>query len=121
MNKLKILVKTKKSQKTGHEYQAYSTIKSDGSFIDVKFNSDGVDTKKLPTKTFIIYVNAEDLNEKIKQRDGAPIYSEKKDAFVKELWISKIDHFADDKEVEESNAAYRKEKSQKIAEEYPEA
>ena len=121
MRKLKILVKTKKSTKTGHEYQAYSTIEADGSYIDVKFNSKGVDTSKLPTKTFIIYVNEEDLNERNKERDGAPIYSEKKEGYVRELWVSKIEKFADEKEVEEDNAAYRKARSAKIAAEYIEA
>lgn len=119
MNKLKILVKTKKSQKTGHEYQAYTTIKADGSYIDVKFNSQNIDVKKLPDKTFIIYVKPEDMNEKTKTRDNQPIVSENTGKAIKELWISSIDHFADQKEIDADNAEYRKARSEKIAEEYP--
>ena len=121
MNKLKIIVKTAKSNKTGHEFFKYSTIRSDGSYIDVKFNSKGVDLSKLPDKTFIIYVNPEDMNEKTKTRDNQPIVSEKTGKAIKELWISAIDHFADQKEVDADNAAYRKEKSAQLADAYPKA
>ena len=121
MNKLKIIVKTAKSNKTGHEFFKYSTIKADGSYIDVKFNSKGVDLSKLPEKTFIIYVKPEDMNEKTKQRDGQPIVSEKTGKAIKELWIAAIDHFADQKEVDADNEAYKKARSAKVAEEYPQA
>ena len=119
MNKLKIIVKKAKSQKTGHEFNKYSTIKADGSYIDVKFNSKNIETNKLPEKTFIIYVDAANMNEKTKQRDGNPIVSEKTGKAIKELWISAIDHFADQKEVDADNAEYKKAKSAQMAEEYP--
>ena len=121
MNKLKIIVKTAKSQKTGHEFFKYSTIKADGSYIDVKFNSKNIKVNELPSKTFIIYVDASEMNEKTKTRDGAVIVSEKTGKAIKELWISAIDHFADQKEVDADNAAYKKQKSAEIAEEYPQA
>lgn len=121
MNRLKIIVKQAKSKKTGHEYNVYSTIKADGSYIDVKFNSKNIDITKIPSKTFIIYVDAAEMNEKTKMRDGAPIVSEKTGRAVKELWISAIDHFADQKEVDKDNEDYRKKKSAEIADEYPQA
>ena len=121
MKRLKIIVKQAKSKKTGHEYSVYSTIKADGSYIDVKFNSKKIDIKKIPEKTFIIYVDSAEMNEKTKVRDGAPIVSEKTGKAVKELWISAIDHFADQKEVDKDNEEYRKIKSAQIADEYPEA
>ena len=121
MNKLKILVKTGKSTKTGHEFFKYSTIKSDGSYVDVKFNSKGVDVHKLPEHTFIIYVKPEDMNEKTKTRDNQPIISEKTGKAIKELWIAAIDHFADQAEVDADNAAYKKERAAKLAGEYPKA
>lgn len=121
MNKLKIIVKTAKSQKTGHEFFKYSTIKADGSYIDVKFNSKNIETTKLPDKTFIIYVNPDNMNEKTKTRDGQPIVSDKTGKAIKELWISAIDHFADQKEVDADNAEYRKAKSAQVSEEYPQA
>ena len=121
MNKLKIIVKTAKSQKTGHEFFKYSTIKADGTYIDVKFNSKNIDISKLPDKTFIIYVDADNMNEKTKVKDGQPVISTKTEKAIKELWISAIDHFADQKEVDADNAEYKKIKSAQIAEEYPQA
>ena len=121
MNRLKVIVKTAKSQKTGHEFFKYSTIKADGSYIDVKFNSKNIDTSKLPEKTFIIYVDPAEMNEKTKVRDGSPIVSEKTGKAIKELWISTIDHFADQKEVDADNEAYRKTKSAELADQYPQA
>ena len=121
MNKLKILVQKRKAQKTGREYNAYRTIKADGSYIDVKFNSKNIDTAKLPEQTFIIYVDPIDMNEKAKTRDGAVIVSQKTEKPIKELWISKIDHFADQKEVDASNEEYRKAHAAEIAEVYPQA
>ena len=121
MRRLKIIVNKRKAQKTGKEYFAYKTIKSDGSYIDCKFNSQNIDPKTLPEKTFIIYVDADAMNEKAKLRDGQPIVSEKTGKVIKELWISEIDHFADQAEIDKDNAEYRKAHSEKIAEEYPEA
>ena len=121
MRKLKIIVNKRKAQKTGREYTAYKTIKADGSYIDCKFNSQKIDPKSLPETTFIIYVEADAMNEKTKVRDGQPIVSEKTGKVIKELWISEIDHFASKEELDKDNAEYRKAHSEKIAEEYPEA
>lgn len=121
MNRLKIIVKTAKSQKTGHEFFKYSTIKADGSYIDVKFNSKNIKVSELPSKTFIIYVDPAEMNEKNKTRDGAVIVSDKTGKAIKELWISTIDHFADQKEVDADNEQYRKERSAQLADEYPQA
>lgn len=121
MNRLKILVNKRKAQKTGKEYFAYKTIKADGSYIDCKFNSQKIDLKTIPDKTFIIYVQPDAINEKTKMRDGNPVVSEKTGNVIKELWISEIDHFADQEEIDKDNAEYRKEHSDKIAAAYPQA
>lgn len=121
MIRLKVLVKKAKGQKTGREYFKYTTIKADGSYIDVKFNSKNIDPKTLPEKTFIIYVNEIDINEKTKLRDGQPIISEKTEKAIKELWVSDIDHFADQAEIDADTAKYRAEHASKIAAEYPQA
>ena len=121
MRRLKIIVNKRKAQKTGKEYFAYKTIKSDGSYIDCKFNSQNIDPKSLPEKTFIIYVKPEAMNEKTKMRDNQPIVSEKTGNVIKELWVSEIDHYASQEELDKDNAEYRKAHSEKIAEEYPEA
>ncbi len=122
MNKLKILVKRAKAQKTGKEYFKYSTQNNDGKYIDVKFNSNNVDLKKLPEKTFIIYVEPAEMNLKVKLKDdNTPVVSQRTGEAVKILWISKIDHFADDAEVEAEIAKYRAEHAEKIAQEFPQA
>ena len=121
MNKLKILVQKRKAQKTGRDYKSYRTILADGSYIDVKFNEDGVDTKKLPDTTFIIYVDPINMNEKAKMRDGAVIMSQKTEKPIKELWIQKIERFGDQSEIDASNAEYRKAKAAELAEKYPQA
>lgn len=122
MNKLKILVKRAKAQKTGKEYFKYSTQNNDGKYIDVKFNSNNVDLKKLPEKTFIIYVEPAEMNLKVKLKDdNTPVVSQRTGEAVKILWISKIDHFADEAEVEAEIAKYRAEHAEKIAQEFPQA
>lgn len=122
MNKLKILVKRAKAQKTGKEYFKYSTQNNDGKYIDVKFNSNNIDLKKLPEKTFIIYVDPAEMNLKVKLKaDGTPVVSQKTGDAVKILWISKIDHQADQAEVEAEIAKYRAEHAEKIAQEFPQA
>lgn len=122
MNKLKILVKRAKAQKTGKEYFKYSTQNNDGKYIDVKFNSNNIDLKKLPEKTFIIYVDPAEMNLKVKlNADGTPVVSQKTGDAVKILWISKIDHQADQAEVEAEIAKYRAEHAEKIAQEFPQA
>lgn len=121
MNKLKILVKKAKSQSTGKEYFKYSTQNNDGRYIDVKFNSNNIDLKKLPEKTFIIYVKPEDLNLKNKVRKGEVVFSQKYESPVQELWISAIDHFADQAEVEAEIAEYRAKKSAESAAQFPQA
>lgn len=121
MNKLKILVKKAKSQSTGKEYFKYSTQNNDGRYIDVKFNSNNIDLKKLPEKTFIIYVKPEDMNLKNKIRDGAVVMSQKTESPIQELWISKIDHQADQAEVDAEIAEYRAKKSVEVAAQFPQA
>lgn len=121
MNKLKILVKKAKSQSTGKEYFKYSTQNNDGRYIDVKFNSNNIDLKKLPEKTFIIYVKPEDVNLKNKVRDGAVVMSQKYEKPVQELWISAIDHFADQAEVDAEIAAYRAKRSAEVSAQFPQA
>ena len=121
MLKLKIIVSKKKSQKTGHEFMAYKTIKADGSYIDVKFNSKEIDVNKLPESTFIIHVEPTDCNEKTKLRDGAAIVSEKTGKAIKELWISKITSFGDQAEIDAANEEYKKQRAAALEENYPNA
>ena len=121
MNRLKILVKKRKAQKTSREYFAYRTILADGSYIDVKFNSQKIDVAKLPERTFIIYVDPINMNEKTKMRDGQPIMSSKTEKPIKELWISEIDHFADQTEIDKDNEEYRRVHADELAAKYPQA